>query len=557
MAWKHFKAATESNLYDGQGSYKNIMYRICALARKDGHLHAGWCTASENFLAQTTGFSLRQVQRAVAQFKRDGVFTIRTYRKGGKEFNHYRPQDALFAARKRKLEELELVFETHHSDVEDTDDEEPARQNGGRSPDTVSPTTRQLGGVVCISREVEGEEVNAVTYNCRAELRSTDKGYPVADINPLTGKNHGGGAPIPPLCSVQVSREETPVRLDLPAVSLLQSAAGAAEVKTGMLAALAARVTMPAPPSKESLALPPTPATPRPTTPFQVAKALIEKTKESSFDTYLRAYSLGFQFAGYLEERAAKGEKAYPFRKWEVMYTADFIDAFDRGWKFKNIEDAIDIAQTTKFRFSCCTPRLLLDHGESLMKQVWAMRRNGTTARQKLGERYPSWYLDNAHSLEVEGGKPSLDFDLHSKQAQREAELQVEKELDEDVPIRTLSTMGRIRCINQDCPYRFDTWEMVCLHFDECFAKTVEEMPIDPQDALDEEFADVFDDECGVLPPAIYAWRDEDEAEIRGERYAPHNPGGGMMFNPWADEDAASMDDVPVQYEPESLPRRG
>jgi hypothetical protein len=73
---------------------------------------------------------------------------------------------------------------------------------------------------------------------------------------------------------------------------------------------------------------------------------------------------LAFQFAGYLEQRASKGEKAYAFNQWEVMYTADFIDALIRGWKFKDLEDAIDLAQTTKFRFVCCTPRRLLlgDH---------------------------------------------------------------------------------------------------------------------------------------------------------------------------------------------------
>lgn len=117
MAWKHLKAATESDLYDGQGSYKNIMYRICSLARKDGQQHAGWCTASENYLAETTGFSLRQVQRAVAQFKRDGVFAVRTYRQGGKEFNHYRPNDALFNSRKRSPAETMLVRFGTRSDI--------------------------------------------------------------------------------------------------------------------------------------------------------------------------------------------------------------------------------------------------------------------------------------------------------------------------------------------------------------------------------------------------------------------------------------------------------
>lgn len=545
MAWKHLKAATESSLYDGAGSYKNIMYRICSLVRRDGQRHSGWCTASEKFIAQTTGYSQRQVERAVAQYKKDGVFNIRTYRKGSKEYNHYRPQDALFAARKRNLEEPTLVAETQPNDGK-VGGEEFTRHDGGPSPATVSPTTRQVGGVVCITREVEGEKVNAKSGICRAELRSTNKGSIRADIFPLKGKSHGGGAPVPPLCSIQDSSQEDPRCFDSPAVTSLESAAGAAQVKTEMLAALAARVPVPVPPSKELLAPPPSSAAPRPTTPFEVAKALVEQTKAADFDTYLRGYSLGYQLAGYLQERAANGEKAYAFSEWKIMYTADFIDALNRGWKFKDLEDAIDLAQRTKFRFSCCTPRRLLENGDSLMKQVWVMRRKGITVRQKLAERYWSWYLDFANSLEIELEKESFESDHNSKQLQREVESQQEQELDEDIPIRTLSTTGEISCINQDCPYRFDTTELMRRHFDECFARAVNEMAIDPQDALDEEVADAIDDEYGVLPCAAYPWFDEDGAEGRRERYAPHNADGGTMFDPWADEEGTHLGEMPM-----------
>lgn len=549
MAWEHLKAATESNLYDGQGSYKNIMYRICSLARKVGQQHAGWCTASENYIAETTGFSLRQVQRAVAQFKKDGVFAIRAYRRGGKEFNHYRPNDALFNSRKRNPAEAMLVSETLHDTEVDGDG--GTRQDGVWPPDTVSPATRQIGGVVCITREVERDEVNASQEICRAELRSTNKGRLGADsMNPQTGKNYGGSAPEPPRCSVQSSCEDTSCSDSetnpLP-VSLLESAADAARSKTEMLAALATRELVPAPPSKEALA--PNSAAPSPTTPFQIAKALVEETKGSAWDTYLRAYSLAFQFAGYLEGRAANGEKAYAFSQWEVMYTADFIDALNRGWTFKDLEDAIDHAQTTKFRYICCTPRRLLDNGESLMKQVYAMRRKGMTSRQKLGERYQSWYVDNADSLEVEEQKESFDVEVEAKCRKQREEIQRERELDEDIPIRTLATTGKVKCISPDCPYRFDTRELMYRHFDECFAKAVEETPIDPQDALDEELADAFDDECGVLPGAVYPWFEEDESEGRWEKYAPQNADGGMMFNPWADANVACMAEMGVQHE--------
>jgi hypothetical protein len=198
MAWAHLKAATESTLYDGQGSYKNIMYRVCSLTRKDGQQHAGWCTASEKYIAQTTGFSERQVQRAVAQFRKDGVFSELCYRKGGKEFNHYKPNEALFSARRRNLEEPVLVSETLPDDTE-ADGEEGTRQDGVWPHDTVSPATRQDGGVVCTSSKVERDGVNADDNICKAELRSTDKGRSVAvSTKALTGKDHGGLRPQTP-----------------------------------------------------------------------------------------------------------------------------------------------------------------------------------------------------------------------------------------------------------------------------------------------------------------------------------------------------------------------
>jgi hypothetical protein len=247
------------------------MYRICSLVRGDGQQHAGWCTASEEYIAETTGFSLRTVQRAVAQFKADGVFAVRTYRKGGKEFNHYRPNNALFSARKRNPEEPVLVSETLPDDAE-TGSEESTRQNGAWPHDTVSPDTRQVGGEVCITSEVEEDGVNALQAICIPELRSAGKGHDVAiSSNALSGKNHGGCAPKPPLLPVQ---SRTPVSTlpsesessDAP-VSPLESAAATARSKEEMLAALAKREPVPPPPSKETLAPPPPvppPLAPRP-----------------------------------------------------------------------------------------------------------------------------------------------------------------------------------------------------------------------------------------------------------------------------------------------------
>jgi hypothetical protein len=554
MAWKELKAATESTLYDGQGSYKSIMYRLCSLVRKDGQQHAGWCTASEAYIAQTTGFSERQVQRAVAQFKKDGVFTVRTYRKGGKEFNHYRPNQTLFEARKRNLEEPVLVSETVPDDTE-ADDEETTRHAGVRPHDTMSNPTRHSGGVVRITSEEKGRGENARQSICKSELCSSGKGFGVAIAASLSGKDNGGSAPEPPLCSVSDSSEESSSRFEsesnssASSASPLESAADAARSKAEMLAALAAREPVPPPPSKEALAPPPTSAAPRPTTPFQIAKALVEETKRSAWDTYLRAYSLAYQLAGYLEERKAKGEKAYAFDHWAVLYTADFIDALNRGWRFKDIEDAIDAAQTTKYRFVCCTPLRLFENGESVMKLVYALRRTGKTLRQKLGEQYPSWYLGNAGSYAVEEMKQTVEDDVAEEQRSAEEERRREMELDEDVPVLALVTTGKVKCINPDCPYRFDTRELMRGHFKECFQKAVEAEPIDAEDALREQLEDGHDDKYGIIPCSYYHWYEEDEKAGRWDRYAPENADGGMMFNPWAEEDAACVVGTEAQRE--------
>jgi hypothetical protein len=252
---------------------------------------------------------------------------------------------------------------------------------------------------------------------------------------------------------------------------------------------------------------------------------------------------LAYQFAGLLEERSAKGEKAFAFDKWDVMYTADFIDALNRGWTFKDLEDAIDIAQTTKFRFVCCTPRRLFDQAESVMKLVHMMCRKGMTIRQKLGDGYPSWYVTKASSLQVEEMKQTVDAEIAEEERQREAECQCLRELDKDIPVLTLTTIGRIKCIAPECPYRFDTREQMRKHFDECFQKLCESTPIDPQEALEEEMEDAYDDKYGVIPCSAYPWYEEDEKAGRLEQYAPKNADLGSMFDPWTEGDAESSQD--------------
>jgi hypothetical protein len=566
MAWAHLRAAIESNLYDGQGSYKSILLRICSLVRGNDHQHAGWCTASEKYLAQTTGYSERQVQRAVAQFRKDGVFAIRTFKKGGKKFNHYRPNMAVINSRKRNPEEAELISETVPDDMV-TGADDGTRQPGGSGHDTLSNSTRQDGGVVGISREVKGERVNAIDSICRAELRSSSKGHHKAVTNEaLSGKDDGGSAPEPPLFTVQSRGEEPAYRMESESEagaesgSPLRSAAKAAHSRQEMLAAGSRRDSVPAPPPRDRIAPPPASAAPRPTTPFQVAKALVEQTKKSAWDTFLRGYSLATQFAGYLEERRARGEKAYAFNYWETSYTADFIEALNRGWKFKDIEDAIDLAQTTKFRFVCCTPRRLFESGESVMKLVHVMRRKGKTARQKLGDSYSSWYIENADSIEVQEMKRAVSEEAAAEEQEAEEERQREIDLDADIPILRLRTTGRIKCITPECPYRFDTWEQMGRHFADCFQQLYDAAPIDPEAVEAEEFADRFDDECGVLPCAIYPWFEEDESEGRWELYAPENVDGGMMFDPWAAQDAepsGADSGSPVDKEVESRDNHG
>ena len=110
---------------------------------------------------------------------------------------------------------------------------------------------------------------------------------------------------------------------------------------------------------------------------------------------YLRGYSLAYQFAGYLEERASRGDKVYAFKEWQSLYTADFLDALNRGWSFKDLEDAIDLIQRTKHQSLCVTPWRLLENDESVMKMVYLMRRKSNTLRQTLNDSYDSWYLKN------------------------------------------------------------------------------------------------------------------------------------------------------------------
>jgi len=168
-------------------------------------------------------------------------------------------------------------------------------------------------------------------------------------------------------------------------VSALGAAADAARSKQEMLAVLAKRNRATSP-SRKSWP-PPVSAAPRPTTPYQVAKALVEETKRqlgtpTSVPIHWRTSSLATSKSG---RRRAK--KPTPSTQWEVMYAAYFIDALNQGWRFKDVEDAIDAAETTKHRFVCCTPRRLLENGESVMKLVYALRRKGETLRQKLGEQ--------------------------------------------------------------------------------------------------------------------------------------------------------------------------
>jgi hypothetical protein len=60
---------------------------------------------------------------------------------------------------------------------------------------------------------------------------------------------------------------------------------------------------------------------------------------------------------------------------------------------------------------------------------------------------------------------------------------------------------------------------------------------------------DAYDDEFGVIPCAVYPWFEEDDAAGRWDQYAPENVDGGMMFNPWAEENAACVVVTEVQHE--------
>jgi len=328
MTIKHLMAVNESDLYGRNGSYRSILCRICSLARGEGKDFPGWCTASEKYLAMTTGFSVRTVQRAIAQFRKDGVLFVRTYRRNGRKYNHYKPNMPLLEASRRKRESAVLIEEGGAHETE-SDGELAIRQNVESRGDAMSSSIRQSGALVSRAREVEEEKVDAVRQTCRAELRSTGKGLSKADSpKALSGKDPGGVAPGPPPSPIQREGELPRLPSGVPESlrSQLTSAADAARSRGEKLAALVAREPVPPPPSREDRDPPPASAAPLPKTKFQAARALIEETKRTDFDTYLRGYSLAFQFAGYLEERAERGEKAFAFTRWEIMYTADFIE---------------------------------------------------------------------------------------------------------------------------------------------------------------------------------------------------------------------------------------
>jgi len=80
-------------------------------------------------------------------------------------------------------------------------------------------------------------------------------------------------------------------------------------------------------------------------------------------------------------------------------------------------------------------------------------------------------------------------------------------------------------------------------HFDESFRNLCESTPIDPQEALEEEMEDAYDDRYGVIPCSAYPWYEEDEKAGRLEQYAPKNADLGTMFDPWADGDSESTQD--------------
>jgi hypothetical protein len=105
------------------------------------------------------------------------------------------------------------------------------------------------------------------------------------------------------------------------------------------------------------------------------------------------------------------------------------------------------------------------------------------------------------------------------------------------VPIRTLKTTGKVKCIIRDCPYRFDTWELMGRHFEECFLQAVEAEPVDEEDANREKMEDEHDDKYGIIPCSYYHWCEEDEKAGRWDQYAAETADSGSMFNPWEEED--------------------
>lgn len=202
MAFREYLESCNSTLYDGNPKCKALLQRIASLMRAK-EKPVGWCTASQEYLALTTGWSVSSVQRSIREMKADGVLIVRTFRdpRTGFTYNNYRVDPEVVADNQRAKKSAILEEE-----VGDTEPLEPTGRLGdgwpegqaeGRVDVTVTEPGRQAAVQVMYSvgsvepsnvfqgTPIIGDSRNGV--NLTAEL-----------THPSDEEERGGSAPTPP-----------------------------------------------------------------------------------------------------------------------------------------------------------------------------------------------------------------------------------------------------------------------------------------------------------------------------------------------------------------------
>ena len=388
MAFRDYLDACNSTLYDGNPKCKALLQRIASLMRSK-QPHIGWCTASQEYLALTTGWSLSSVQRSVREMKVDGALFVRPFRdpRTGFTYNHYRVDPELVAANQRPKKSAVIEEEVADDDQMEAAGHPGAGWAGQPSDVQVDVTVTEPGrqgevqgmysvGSVETSNVIQDTPIFGASRNGHS-LRTES-------THPSDEEERGGSAPTPPSknltssSSVLAQRPDrrTGLGSELDSCSPSNSGLGSSTSSCSGVSILPdpgqRNGSVPVPDRKEAsgwAARPPAPTAspavnnvPRPpagrpgtggtqktSNSFQVARQNVEGCKKEDPDLYLQGHSLAKQLADYLEERKERGEGVYAPKNWEIFWGSDFIEALRNGRSFADLEDAIDISQTGSF----------------------------------------------------------------------------------------------------------------------------------------------------------------------------------------------------------------